>query len=369
MVSRQRFLFLLPCGRGCLPIVQARFIEKPFCVIGNQGLVNETSEPPVTHEISLAALARNPVPSGATLGMLKSRDGVLLRFARWEATRGPVRGTACLFPGRGESIEKYFETVADLRRRGFSVAIVDFRGQGGSTRSLEDPGKGHVGSFAEYDTDVQAFMTEVVLPTCPQPYIGIGHSMGGNVLLRHSVNQGLWFDRLILSAPLLDIAPERLPVPPHVARLFSAIAGIGPGARLYVPGGSAVPVEMCPFDGNPFTSDRERFERNRQLVEQRPDLSVGAPTIGWMRAAYKSCSTIMAPAFAQQVRVPMLLVAAGTDRIVSSTAIETFASRLKIGARVALAGSQHELLQERDEIRQRFWAAFDAYLGTSSIAA
>jgi lysophospholipase len=36
---------------------------------------------------------------------------------------------------------------------------------------------------------------------------------------------------------------------------------------------------------------------------------------------------------------------------------------------VALAGSQHELLQERDEIRQRFWAAFDAYLGTRSLAA
>ena len=71
----------------------------------------------------------------------------------------------------------------------------------------------------------------------------------------------------------------------------------------------------------------------------------------------------------QRVRIPMLLVAAGTDRIVSSSAIETFASRLKIGARVALAGSQHELLQERDEIRQRFWAAFDAYLATKSLAA
>ena len=323
----------------------------------------------MTPETSLASLARNPVPSGAVVGMLKGKGDVLLRFARWDATRGPRRGTACVFPGRGEAIEKYFETIADLRRRGFAVAILDWRGQGGSERLLDDAGKGHVASFADYEADVFRFMKEIVLPDCPPPFVAIGHSMGGNVLLRLSVVQGLWFDRMVLSAPLLDIAADRLPVPARLARLFSAIAGIGPTSRLYVPGGSAQPVEMCAFEGNPFTSDRERFDRNRQLVEQRPDLAIGAPTIGWTRAAYSSCDMLMAPELAQRVRIPMLLVAAGTDRIVSSSAIETFASRLKIGARVALAGSQHELLQERDEIRQRFWAAFDAYLGTRSLAA
>ena len=301
--------------------------------------------------------------------MLKGKGDVLLRFARWDATRGPRRGTACVFPGRGEAIEKYFETIADLRRRGFAVAILDWRGQGGSERLLDDASKGHVASFADYEADVFRFMKEIVLPDCPPPFIAIGHSMGGNVLLRLSVVQGLWFDRMVLSAPLLDIAADRLPVPGRVARLFAAVAGLGPTGRLYVPGGNGRPVELCPFEANPFTSDRERFERNRQLVEQRPDLAVGAPTIGWLRAAYRSCDMLMAPELAQRVRIPMLLVAAGTDRIVSSSAIETFASRLKIGARVALAGSQHELLQERDEIRQRFWAAFDAYLGTRSLAA
>ena len=323
----------------------------------------------MTPEASLASLARNPVPSGAVVGMLPGKGDVLLRFARWDATRGPSRGTACLFPGRAEPIEKYFETIADLRRRGFAVAICDWRGQGGSERLLDNPRKGHVESFADYEADVYRFMKEIVLPDCPAPYFGIGHSMGGNVLLRLSVVPGLWFDRMILSAPLLDIARERLPVPPRVASMLARVVGIGPPGRLYVPGGSDVPVDLCPFEGNPFTSDRERFERNRQLIEQRPDLALGSPTNRWLKAAYASCSMLMAPELAQRVRIPMLLVAAGTDRIVSSSALETFASRLKLGARVALAGSQHELLQERDEIRQRFWAAFDAYLGTKSLAA
>ncbi|MDX2158399.1 MAG: alpha/beta hydrolase [Hyphomicrobiaceae bacterium] len=318
---------------------------------------------------TLASLARNPVPSGAIVGYFAGKDGVRLRYARWDATRGPRRGTACVFPGRGEPIEKYFETIADLRRRGFAVAIHDWRGQGGSQRILPNPRKGHIATFADYDADVFRFMKDVVLPDCPPPFIALGHSMGGNILLRQATVPGLWFDRLVLSAPMLDIARDRLPVPNRLARNIAAIAGLGPLSRAYVPGGSDRPLELCDFEGNPFTSDRERFERTRQLVEQRPELALGSPTIGWLRAAWRSCSRLMAPEFAQSVRIPMLLVAAGQDRIVSSSAIESFASRLKIGARVALAGSSHELLQERDEIRQRFWAAFDAYLGTRSLTA
>ncbi|MBS0242990.1 MAG: alpha/beta hydrolase, partial [Proteobacteria bacterium] len=169
--------------------------------------------------------------------------------------------------------------------------------------------------------------------------------------------------------PLIDIAKQRLPVPRRIARIYAEIAGLGPLGRLYVPGGSAQPIEICPFEGNPFTPDRERFERNRQLIEQRPELGVGSPTVGWLRAAFRSCDRLMSPQHPTSVRIPMLLVAAGVDRIVSSSAIETYASRLKIGARVALAGAEHEILHERDEIRQRFWAAFDAYLGTKSLAA
>lgn len=324
--------------------------------------------PPTSHP-ALASLARNPVPSGAVVGYFAGKDGVSLRYARWDATRGPRRGTVCVFGGRTEPIEKYFEVIADLRRRGFAVAMHDWRGQGGSQRLLPDPHKGHVASFADYDADLLRFVKDVVLPDCPAPYLALGHSMGGNILLRQAVMPGLWFDRLVLSAPLLDIARERLPLPSPIVRNFVAIAGLGPSRHLYVPGGGPTPEELNGFEGNPFTSDRERFERTRQLVEQRPDLAIGAPTLGWLRAAYRSCRTIMAPEFAKRVSVPILVVAAGQDRIVSSSAIETFASRLKIGARVALAGSAHEVLQERDEIRQRFWAAFDAYLGTRSLAA
>src|SRR4026207_1372149 len=108
--------------------------------------------------MDLVALAKNPVPSGATTGTFKGVGGVDVRVARWAPTRGPRRGTVCLFQGRGEYIEKYFEVIADLRRRGFSVATMDWRGQGGSSRPLANPLKGHVSSFSEYDRDLLLFM-------------------------------------------------------------------------------------------------------------------------------------------------------------------------------------------------------------------
>jgi lysophospholipase len=43
-------------------------------------------------------------------------------------------------------------------------------------------------------------------------------------------------------------------------------------------------------------------------------------------------------------------------------AIETLAGELRAGAQVVIAGSQHEVMMERDFIRQQFWAAFDAFV-------
>ena len=317
----------------------------------------------------LVSLARNPVPSGAVCGTFAGHDGTVLRFARWDATRGPRRGTACVFPGRGEFIEKYFEVIADLRRRGYAVAMHDWRGQGGSARALPNPRKGHVRSFAEYDADLTRFMKDVVLPDCPPPYIALAHSMGGNILLRNATIQGSWFDRMILTAPMLALADEKVPAPQALAKLYARLLGWGPAGHLYVLGGNDIPEEAKRFEGNSLTSDIERFERNKQIVEMAPELALGSPTISWLRAAFQSCKYVMSPEFSLRVRVPLLLVAAGQDRIVSSSATEELSSRLKIGARVVIGGSRHEILQERDEMRQRFWAAFDAYLGIAAAAA
>lgn len=319
--------------------------------------------------MELISLAKNPVPSGPVVGSFEGYDGNPLRFALWQATRGPRRGTICLFHGRGEFIEKYFETIADLRGRGFAVATFDWRGQGGSWRALPDHHKGHIDDFGEYEKDVIRFMKDIVLPDCPPPFFALGHSMGGNILLRHAVKPGSWFDRMILTAPMIAFADERVRFPQRLARLYAETAAIGGFATRYCYGGNATPEGGDKFEGNPLTSDRERWSRNKGILEVAPELGLGAPTVGWLRAAYRSNATISHPEFAPTVRIPVMLFAAGKDCIVSTRAIEAFGVRLKVGNLILIPGSEHEILQERDVFRQRFWAAFDAYLGVTKVAA
>src|ERR1700748_2690242 len=105
-------------------------------------------------------------------------DGVRLRAARFAANPDTVaQGTCVLLNGQTEFIEKYFEVIDELRSRGFAVATMDWRGQGGSERALtDDSRKGYVTDFAEYDEDLTAFMSQVVAPMGGGTPVALAHS-------------------------------------------------------------------------------------------------------------------------------------------------------------------------------------------------
>lgn len=313
--------------------------------------------------MNLISLSINPAPNGAMISSFDGYDGTKLRSAMWQATRGPDRGTICIFPGRGEYIEKYFEVIADLRRRGFGVAIMDWRGQGGSERKLANPRKGHVVAFTEYDRDMARFMATVVQPALPGPYVALGCSLGGNVLLRNAQDESSPFARMVLVSPMIEVHQDMLGTTARLARLYAESASLSGLSTTYVRGGNDIPEELLDFESNDLTSDAVRFARNRAILEQAPELALGSPTIGWLRSALRSCAMLQKPGYAKYVSVPMLMFAAGADKVVSAKAIEDFAVQLKIGGHILMPGSRHEILQENDAIRQRFWAAFDAYMG------
>jgi lysophospholipase len=331
-----------------------RFDDAP-CRLPTSSKIPE--QPPMT----LVALARNPVPSGAIAGLFQGYDGAPLRFARWSETTGACRGTVVIVSGRTEFIEKYFETIADLRRRGFAVAIMDLRGQGGSKRLLDNPLKGHVRHFRDYDYDLALFMKEVVIPNMPRPYLALGHSLGSHILMRLAGIAECPFERMILVGTMLDISPQQLTMPKAAVRGFTEVAaGIGLSS-LYLPLTRRGPMTDIPFELNEVTSDRERYIRATSVAAAAPELALGAPTIGWLRAALRSCATLAAVDYPARVRVPVLMVAAGRDTIVSTRAIEDFVPRVKLGTLALIGTSKHEVLQETDDIRGRFWASFDAY--------
>jgi lysophospholipase len=311
----------------------------------------------------LISIPANPVPDDYVVDCLKTPDGVSLRFARWRPPAGR-RGTVCIFQGRGEWIEKYFETVRDLRARGFAVAALDWRGQGLSDRALHDPLKGFVRDFSEYDVDLETFMREIVLPDCPPPLFAIGHSTGGTVLIRAAHRGHRWFDRVVLTAPLIGLAGAG--AAPYAAAVVRIMRLAGLGAN-YVPGAAAAVMETRPFAENILTSDPVRYARNAAVLEAEPSLALGRPTVAWCDAAFRAMRAIRERGYASRIRQPILIVSAGLDVVVSNTAIEEFAGSLRAGSHLVVVGARHEILMEQDRLRSQFWAAFDAFVpGTGS---
>ncbi|MGY3236103.1 MULTISPECIES: alpha/beta fold hydrolase [unclassified Bradyrhizobium] len=308
--------------------------------------------------MTLVSIPSNPVPEDVVSGTIKTPDGVELRFARW-APPANRKGTVCVFTGRSEQIEKYFETVRDLRDRGFAVAIVDWRGQGHSARRLRDPRKGYVRNFADYEIDVEAFVQQVVLPDCPPPYFALAHSMGGAVLLRLAHAGKRWFDRMVLSAPMIDLPGRSTSLP--VRLMLKTMRMMGRGGA-YVPGGSERLTGLSPFINNPLTSDPVRYARNAAILEEDPTLGLASPTVAWADTAFRAMHTFKGMNYPSEIRQPILMLAASNDAVVSTAAIEEFAYHLRAGSHLVIAGSKHEILQEQDRYRSQFWAAFDAFV-------
>ncbi|HJW77129.1 MAG TPA: alpha/beta hydrolase, partial [Beijerinckiaceae bacterium] len=181
----------------------------------------------------------NPIPRRPNVMAVETEDGVTLRAVRWRPTTRRDRGTVCILQGRAEFIEKYFETITELRRRGFAVVAFDWRGQGLSGRALAERAKGYVRSFDQYGRDLEAIRANVLEPYMPKPHFALGHSMGGAIALAEARVGRLPFARLVATSPMLALCMVKSPKVAATTALLLRLAGLG---GQYVPGGGATSI-------------------------------------------------------------------------------------------------------------------------------
>jgi lysophospholipase len=299
--------------------------------------------------------------NGLGARLIRTRDGTRIRCASWPSDPAvEARGVCAIFDGQTEFLEKYIEVVGELASRGYAVAALDWRGQGGSMRSLPEGLKAHVGDFAEYGLDIEAFLEEVVAPLGPQRPIAVAHSMGAHNLLRALHDKPDSFAAAIMTAPMLQADTRGYPA--WLARLVCRMQNARGSSADWVWGmDKRDPLAMA-FDDNLVTSDRVRFARAQDALAQHPDIRLAGPTWGWLEAAYRSMTLVSEPGFAEAITTPVLIVGAGRDRIVKTSATRAFAQRLPRATYVELEDAEHEILMEKDSIRARFWDAFDSFV-------
>ncbi len=307
----------------------------------------------------LVTVPGNPAPPGAIVEWLTLGDGVKLRTARWMLPARDTHGTVVLIGGRTEFIEKYFEVVGELLARGLSVITFDWRGQGLSSRALPEHTKGHVRDFSEFDGDLAAVMNRVVLEHGKKPYIALAHSMGGNVLLRYLHDFPHEFECAVLTAPMLAV--KTAPYPPWFARAMATVSTAAGQESAFVFGGAKQDPMAQVFETNGVTTDKGRFDRFMACLKAEPRLALGAPTFGWLEAAYRSMELVASEEFAHGIETPVLLIGAAHDQLVHPGADMTLIKRIKRGMYVMLK-AEHEIMMERDDIRAAFWACFDPFV-------
>lgn len=253
-------------------------------------------------------------------------------FYEPEAGDSP-EGTIVLIHGYCEHRGRYQRTAQDLAQKGYRVVVGDLRGHGeaGGQRA-------HVTRFSEYLDDTAAILAQAARHARPvgegMPPFLLGHSMGGLIALRYLQERAREGDLrgLILSSPFLGI---KVQVPAWKRLLGQAASRAVPGLSLPNDLDPAL-LSHDPEIGRAYATD--------PLVSH-------IATARWFTEA--QLAQAQALRRAPGVRLPVLLLQAGDDRIVDQAASQALFDRLggKDKVFTLYPGLFHEIFNEVERDR------------------
>jgi lysophospholipase len=297
-------------------------------------------------------------PGGVLCRWLHASDGVRLRAALW---RAGGKGTVLLFPGRTEYIEKYGPAAAELRRRGYAMACIDWRGQGLADRLARDRMSGHVGRFTDYQRDIAALLEVVEAEGMPRPLFLMAHSMGGCIGLR-ALHGRLPVAAVAFSGPMWGIRIQP-PLRPMAWASSTLARYVGQGGRYAPTTSPRTYVEIAAFEDNTLTRDPEMYDFMRRQVRAHPELALGGPSMRWLNEALWECRRLRqmpSPAY------PCYTALGARERVVDTGAVHARMSAWLGGEIDLIPEAEHEVMMEVPAARARFYdratALFDRQL-------
>jgi alpha-beta hydrolase superfamily lysophospholipase len=254
-------------------------------------------------------------------GFLNSADHLRLFWQRY--TPAKPRATVLVLHGGGDHCGRYPALTDALVRAGMQVALVDLRGHGQS-----DGRRWHVDAFHDNVADLDAFVAKLSQDgVVNDRLLVVAHSHGALVAATWGLSRGRHVSGFVLSSPYFALA-----TPPPLLKLLAAKT-VG---RL-VPW---LPVE-APFGVADLTSDEEL-----QRWTERDPLYGRKTTPGWFEAS--SAAQRELARRAPEFQAPLLVLAAGADRLADPRAARAFvdAAGSKDKRIVVYDGFRHEIFNE-----------------------
>ena len=294
-------------------------------------------------------------PNNGNFIYVRMKDNKKIRLAYWKVASDHQNspGTVLLQHGHNEFIEKYYETIQDLIDRNFNVVCFDWRGQGMSDRMINNQNKQYIEDFSIHMNDLNHIINQIIKRNFPSPLFGIGHSMGGHLLLLYqAINQNN-FKSLVLSAPMLGFKYEKF------LFLISFLSNFFLNKDAYFPFSRPNMGNETPFAENDLTNDYNRYVRTQKLVRKRPDIRLWGVTNAWVYAVKKSLKKIRKEEWYKNIKIPITIINPLNDKVVDSNKTKNFSKNLHNCEIFNFDKIEHEILMEKDEYRKNFWSIFD----------
>ena len=265
--------------------------------------------------------------------------------------RGAESPAIVILPGQSEPYRKYAELIYDLGSRGYSIYIMDHRGQGFNDRPTPLHDLSHVDDFNDYVADVEIFMDKVVLAGKHTKLFLLAHSMGGAIGGLYLSKHPKAFAAVVLSSPMFEINTHDTSwTYAYFGSLWKVLTG---DARYPVDGMDKYQYDPTrTVDQSRVTSSKARWDENRQIIHDSPELAVGGVSYGWLNTALTATADI--DQLGSLLKVPLVIFKAGRDDIVRTEIYDSYCTRRRALCSVVstpFVDAQHEILQERDEIR------------------
>ena len=278
-------------------------------------------------------------------GSFKAKKGISIYYKHiLQNSKDDEKGAIVISSGRRENALKYKELIYDLYRNGYSVYILDHRGQGFSERiNIADTQMGHIDKFEYYVNDLKYYFENIVKPGDHKKIFLLAHSMGATIGTRYIEKYPNDFDSAAVSSPMFGL---RFPA----CELIGLLTGDEPK---YLFGKKNYDNEEKSFSNNTLTHSEIRYETMMNMYENNPSTKIGGPSYQWV---YQSCITFK-KIFKelQKIEIPIILIQAGEDKVVTASAQKKFVLKMKkLGKDVqgfVIDGAYHEMLIEKDEFR------------------
>ncbi len=283
------------------------------------------------------------VSSRLNVSEFRAKDGATIAYG---TIAGGTKGTIVIVPGRTEWMGTFTEALYDFSERGYSVAILDHRGQGHSSRLVQGFDVGHVERFSHYVDDFTDFLDVAVLGKLPEPYFLFGDSMGGAISTFYLADHPKVFRAAALVAPMFKI--NTAPLSESIAFALASVLKRWGFASSYAPMSRAHDFADN-FKSNNFTHSGPRYAENQERTRAFPETAVGGPSVNWVYESLLATQKI--PALAAKIQTPLLIFQAGNDQFVKNDAQAAFCKSVRYCKLKMVQGAFHSIHIEEDPAR------------------